>query len=69
MMLLPGLSAGTRYKVDTNLVPRVLSYPTLGTRLSRHGGIEVPQWVFRDPCGFVVLRYVILKFLRVNLFL
>ena len=24
---------------------------------------------FRDPCGFVALRYVILKFLRVNLFL
>ena len=36
---------------------------------SRHEGIEVPQRVFRDPCGFVALRYVILKFLRVNLFL
>ena len=36
---------------------------------SRHGGIEVPQRVFRDPFAFVALRYVILKLLRVNLFL
>ena len=42
---------------------------TVGDRDLGEGCLEGPQWVFRDPCGFAALRYVFLKFPRVNLFL